>query len=437
MSYLKNLFTSLLILFSFASIAKANPTLADALAQKRQVAIFNVNDVFTDADSIQAFMESLLLASEYGALVSQYFVTDDEANEKTVKVVCRAIEDGTSLKDDNCVDIRQHYSAAPQTQPIFGYRAQDTATVLFPLADHLKVKINVIQGDLSANPTYNPYYGNFRKDHCQEDEKYIHRINKETGSRAVIEAMRKEQSEGKLVYVLNGGSLKLLSEIQRQAPDLLPSLDVTVMGFRQPMNFPPFNNPDRKWRPSWNEGIDRDATLQFINFASNPDNPHFSALRIVDSNTVEYAMVCDGYLFPSYKDYLSKLEPLVSKATFKNLLDAEFRHQQWSGYKTKFMDPTIVFDAFGLVPIPKLEVTIEENSKDYNIHRAQGFKAWIPSMENGEHPFSHPRRNEDESIEDFKKRAPEFAGHIERVEIYRESLRVSHAETWDIIETKN
>jgi len=421
----KRLFTFAIVSFLSMTFAYANPPLKEALEQQKPVAIFNVNDAFTDADSIQAFIESLLLGSSYKDLITQYFVTDDEANMETHLQVVAGIQAKTCLKEEKDAKVRNHYQTAniiPKSP--FGFRAQDAATVLYPLADKLGVKITLIQGEFSTNPTYNPYLGNFGVDYGDDDLQHIARIHKDTGSRAVIDAMRKEQAQGKLIYILNGGSFRLLSDIQVMDPDLLPDLDATVMAFRQPMNFAPFNDPTRIWAPSWNEGIDKGSTKIFLGYASNSKNKQLGALRIVDSNTVEYAMVCDGMMHPFYKDYMLKLKSYLSAAAYQNLLQAEERHEIWSGYKTKFSDPLVVFDAFGRASITKVEGVLARNDFDNYIRPNQmnGLRASYPAI-NEEHPYSHPRNLQ----------GSEYAEQVKRVAILRGQLKAAHQETWGLL----
>src|SRR5260221_14163502 len=95
--WFKYILSTVLIIFSFTSKVCASKTLAEELQQGRKVAIFNVNDFSTDADSIQAFMEALLLGSQYKDQISQYFVPDDEVNPDTVGTAATAINAKTCL----------------------------------------------------------------------------------------------------------------------------------------------------------------------------------------------------------------------------------------------------------------------------------------------------------------------------------------------------
>jgi hypothetical protein len=429
----KYIFSVTLFICSLTSTVFASETLSEALQRGRQVAIFNVNDCFTDADSIQAFIESLLLGSMRKEQITQYFVTDDEANRDTVAAVAKRIADKKCFEDDKEAPIREHYLHQVADQEKMGqlgraYRVQDVALILCPLADRLGISVQVVQGEISTNPTYNPYFGNFGNDYSGEDEQYLRKIHHQTGSKAVIELIRKEMAAGKSIYLLNGGSFRLLSDIQEMAPDLLHQLDVTVMSFRQSMNFPPFSNPGRTWFPSWNEGIDKDATAKCMKFASSAHNPQFGAFRIVDSNTVEYGLVCDGKMLPAYKDYMSRLRTLISVAAYKNLLEAEDRHETWSGFKTKFMDPMFVFNAFGMVSILHRQGKLVEDEKDFCIRPSQeGFPALYPDSD-GKHPFSCPRANT--AVEEH----PDYIEHYRRVAELRAQLKAAHATTWAMVD---
>lgn len=167
--------------------------------------------------------------------------------------------------------------------------------------------------------------------------------------------------------------------------------------------------------------------LQHVTFQST--NPQFKAFRIIDSNTVEYAMVCDGKMHPSYQEYVKKLQPFVYSAAYQNLLDAEERHEKWSTFKTKFMDPVIVFNAFGLVSTPSSQGTLVESEKDFCVRPgAQGFPAYYPECE-GQHPFSCPRANSPE------EQNPDYAVQYERVADLRKELKSAQQETWDILES--
>ena len=215
-------------LVSGASAMEATETrepmpLHEALKRGEQVALFNVNDAFTDADSIQAFLDSLILASEYKDLVTQYFVTDDESDLATAQKVLEVIKDpnGRCLKDTDDEEARQNYfnfEASNPTAPKFAYRAQDTATVLFPLAKALGVPIKLFQGEVGQNPWVNPYFGNFGRDFSEADMALVDQIEPNCGSAAVIEAIKAEIALGKRIYVLNGGSFRLLTDIQEMAP---------------------------------------------------------------------------------------------------------------------------------------------------------------------------------------------------------------------------
>lgn len=408
-------------------------SLSAALEAGENVAIFNINDCFTDADSIQAFIESLLLGSKKPEQITQYFVTDDEANLDTVLTVVSAIEAKTCFVDERDAPIRKHYQEYASFNPEvckYAYRVQDAAALLFPLAEKFGININVIQGEISTNPTYNPYFGNFGVGYQEQDLDYISRIYSKTGSKAVIAAMKQEVETGKRLYLLNGGSFRLLSDLQEMAPDLLPYIDVTIMGFRQPMNFPPFTNPGRRWSPSWNEGIDRNSTEKFMAFSSQSTNSQFGAFRIIDSNTVEYGMVCNSTMFPLYKDYMTKLKPVISEVAYQNLLDAEERHEIWSWFKTKFMDPIIVFDAFSLVSIPRIHGKLLESTEDFCIRpAAQGFPAYYPHSE-GQHPFSCPRANTPEEEEQHS----DYGDQYKRVGSFRMQLKNAHQKTWDLLD---
>lgn len=435
-SQLRYMTTLSLIFFSFTSIASAMeppPILKKALDQGQSVAIFNVNDCFTDADSIQAFIESLVLGAKNRKMITQYFVTDDEANIDTAKAVVKGIEEGTCLKDESDAPIRTHYQDYVKKfdslgeKPKFGYRVQDTAATLFPLADKLGVSITVIQGGISTNPTYNPYFGNFGVNYKEEkDREYISKIHPTTGSQAVIKEIHKEVRAGKSIYVLNGGSFRLLSDIQETEPELLPHIDVTVMAFRQPMDFLPVAKS-----PSWNEGIDPEATRKFMSFASQETSTQFKAFRIVDSNTVEYGLVCNNTeeMLPPYKEHMEKLKPFISAAAYQNLVDAENRHEVWSGFKTKFADPLIVYDAFGLVSIPRVEGRLIRSETDFCIYPApQGFPAYYPNID-GQHPFSCPRAKTKED------RDHKYTAQYKRVEDLHIQVKSAHQnayqKTWD------
>ncbi len=249
----------------------------------------------------------------------------------------------------------------------------------------------------------------------------------------MIEEMRNEVAAEKSIYVLNGGSFRLLSDIQETAPDLLPHLDVTVMAFRQPMNFPPFTNLDYKPRPSWNEGIDEKSTEKFVEFAAQSARPQLKAFRIVDSNTVEYGMICNGEMFPTYEDYMKKLQPVVSEAAYQNLLAIDERHENWSGFKTRFADSIIVFDAFGLVSIPRVQGQLMKSKEEVCICptvQGQGFSAYYPDSE-GQHPFSCPRAQTPEDQD------PRYAAQYERVEAFRTQLRNAHQKTWGLLKKSN
>lgn len=123
------------------------------------------------------------------------------------------------------------------------------------------------------------------------------------------------------------------------------------------------------------------------------------------------------------------LLPLISEATYGNLLNVDQKHQEWSGFNSRFADPLIVFYAFGLITIPREFSYLEESRKDFNIRpvEGKGFKAYYPRIE-GEHPFSCPRATTPEDQD------PNYARQYKRVEEFRGQIRGAHAKTWGKLE---
>jgi hypothetical protein len=238
-----------------------------ALAGEK-IFLINCNDAFADVDSIASAFDTLIVAKRLAeaypqAIIETGFVSSDEFNKETLDnchSLFQATGTGRELGQHYQQQVNQPNSFIESTLP---YRIQDAATVLFPLADHLKLPLVLLPGDVRPKQkeeytisetvkkiveNSNPYFGNFGKDLEEKDQNFIKRVSQD---QTFIELIEQKKEAGFKIYVLNGGSLTLLSELGDQRPDLAKHVNVIVAAFKQ-------CNPTRPtdaYFPSHNESL--------------------------------------------------------------------------------------------------------------------------------------------------------------------------------------
>lgn len=373
--------------------------LKNSIAQNKEITVVLSNDNFTDPDSIHSLCDFIThvhaLSSKRTKPIHIIAVTDDEYH----------LEDAYDLLNTEGhpffkPDLRAHYESylSQITESKHGFRAMDTAVVLFSLMNHLKsniIDLRVVEGNRTARdisepniPFINPYFGNFGLNYTEDDQAHIAKIHPETGSKAIL-ALLNEASDHDL-FLINGGSVKLTLDLQILSPELAANIHSITVAGRIRTGIEPYVEGPKSQFGSWNQRVHPRASDEFF---SKPIL--FKTQTNVESATIGTSPVCDGKEghLPLYKDFLtsSSYDLFLSKEALETLNTVERLHTIFAfGWPPKMMDSVAHFYALGELAIPMYHG--KWIYKD-NLFSPDDFSPCVLSFpwerETNRHPYAH------------------------------------------------